>query len=317
VASRPQAPAQQQSGAGADAEMIRRRWSEVIATLARLKRSTWALVSQNAQAGEVSNGALHLLFKTAGLATTFRTGAHAEHVQRALGETLGVQLRVEGVVDEGGAGGGPARPSVSPAPTGGTPASAPTPSSAVVDARTSWASPATAAQHPSGGPGPSGHANGPEVSGGAASATSPAAAAAATSWASSAASSAPSAAASAPSAAGGHGEPDYPLPPEPVDDDPGEPGQSDRQRSAPSTGGPGASARTMGNRTAASAAEAPARRAPEPARAPTVSLADDTPSRDDPDAEGSGMVGAPLVAQVLGGTVIEEITVSADGPGAP
>jgi hypothetical protein len=29
------------------------------------------------------------------------------------------------------------------------------------------------------------------------------------------------------------------------------------------------------------------------------------------------MVGAPLVAQVLGGTVIEEITVSADGPAAP
>nr|KEP24532.1 hypothetical protein DA06_08280 [Georgenia sp. SUBG003] len=59
------------------------------------------------------------------------------------------------------------------------------------------------------------------------------------------------------------------------------------------------------------------RPAPEPARRPTVAPADDTPSRDDPDAEGSGMVGAPLVAQVLGGTVIEEITVSADGPAAP
>jgi DNA polymerase-3 subunit gamma/tau len=59
------------------------------------------------------------------------------------------------------------------------------------------------------------------------------------------------------------------------------------------------------------------RAASEPVRRPTVALADDTPSRDDPDAEGSGMVGAPLVAQVLGGTVIEEITVSADGPAAP
>src|SRR5690606_28478161 len=38
---------------------------------------------------------------------------------------------------------------------------------------------------------------------------------------------------------------------------------------------------------------------------PRVAPADDVPSADDPDAEGSGMVGAPLVAQILGGTVIE------------
>ncbi|MCK6212501.1 DNA polymerase III subunit gamma and tau [Georgenia sp. EYE_87] len=288
AASRAPAP---QPEAGADAEMIRRRWPEVIDMLARLKRSTWALVSQNAQAGEVSNGALHLLFRTPGLATAFRSGAHAEQVQRALAETLGVRLRVEGVVDEGGGGGGPARPSVSPAPTGTSPASADTPSAAVADARSSWASPATSPQRTPAAPAPGGRRDGET---GAPTAHVPAGAGVAAG----AQVAGPVAARStpevppAPSVVAAH-EADYPLPPEPVDEDPGEPGQAYR-RSAPSP------AETV-----------------EPLHRPPVALADDTPSRDDPDAEGSGMVGAPLVAQVLGGTVIEEITVSADGPGAP
>jgi DNA polymerase-3 subunit gamma/tau len=279
--------------------MIRRRWPEVIDMLARLKRSTWALVSQNAQAGEVSNGALHLLFKTPGLATAFRSGAHADQVQRALAETLGVRLRVEGVVDEGGAGGGTARPSVSPAPAGNSPATADTPSAAVADARSSWASPATSPQRTPAAPTPGGSAGGTAASGpratgggipaGAASANGVTVAGPAAVRATPEVASAPSTAASQ--------EADYPFPPEPVDEDPGEPGQA-YERSAPSPAEPAA-------------------RAADPVHRPTVALADDTPSRDDPDAEGSGMVGAPLVAQVLGGTVIEEITVSADGPGAP
>jgi len=315
VASRAAAPSAQPE-AGADAEMIRHRWDEVIDMLARLKRSTWALVKQNAQPGPVSNGALRLIFGTPGLATTFRSGPHAEFVQRALVETLGVQLRVEGVVDDGGPGGGQPRPSAGPAPVGGTAVSAPTPSSAVADARSSWASPA-APQAPSTGsaaprsatPVASG-AGGPGTAGpGAArcgSVTSGATASAATGLTSSGPTSSGPTSSTAPdeTAAAGPGEPDYPLPPEPVDDDPGEPGYVRTVQSAPEP-----SARRTPE---------PARRpTSEPARRPTVALADDTPSRDDPDAEGSGMVGAPLVAQVLGGTVIEEITVSADGPAAP
>jgi DNA polymerase-3 subunit gamma/tau len=37
-----------------------------------------------------------------------------------------------------------------------------------------------------------------------------------------------------------------------------------------------------------------------------VSLAEDVPSRDDADLEGSSLVGAAVVEQVLGGRVIEE-----------
>jgi DNA polymerase-3 subunit gamma/tau len=48
--------------------------------------------------------------------------------------------------------------------------------------------------------------------------------------------------------------------------------------------------------------------APAPPRqpAPTIRLADDVPSVDDIDLEGSGLVGASVVEQLLGGRVIEE-----------
>lgn len=43
-----------------------------------------------------------------------------------------------------------------------------------------------------------------------------------------------------------------------------------------------------------------------PAAAPTVSWAEDEPSMDDPDIGSNALSGVPLVAQVLGGVVIEE-----------
>jgi hypothetical protein len=39
---------------------------------------------------------------------------------------------------------------------------------------------------------------------------------------------------------------------------------------------------------------------------PSVRPADDVPSHDDPDLEGSDLVGASVIEQLLGGRVIEE-----------
>ncbi|WP_324650356.1 DNA polymerase III subunit gamma and tau [Georgenia sp. H159] len=266
--SRPTSPAP-----SADADLIRRRWSEVLATLAQFKRSTWALVSQNAQVGEVSGGVLHLAFATSGLAHTFRNGAHVEPLQRALLETLGVQLRIEPVLSQaaesGGQGGAPyaasetpadawtgssaggftAAPgagrdaggwSPGPAPTGGQPGGAPTPS-------TADAGPAAA------GPGAGAGAWSTQ------SAPSPTEAAS------------PGAASSSPS----HQPP------------------GGRAEAGPAAAGVG----DMAPRGAGTPPEPPVAR---------VALADDTPSRDDPDAENSGMVGAPLIERMLGGTIISE-----------
>ncbi|HLS49630.1 MAG TPA: DNA polymerase III subunit gamma and tau [Actinomycetaceae bacterium] len=91
----PSAEGQDGAAATADADMIRRRWPEVLSTLAGFKRSTWTLVSQSAHVAEVSGGVLHLAFTTSGLAQTFRSGGHGEFVQRALSETLGIRLRIE------------------------------------------------------------------------------------------------------------------------------------------------------------------------------------------------------------------------------
>jgi DNA polymerase-3 subunit gamma/tau len=43
-----------------------------------------------------------------------------------------------------------------------------------------------------------------------------------------------------------------------------------------------------------------------PPRVPLVSAADDVPSPDDVDAADSGLVGRPVVEQLLGGRVIDE-----------
>ncbi|TRW42822.1 DNA polymerase III subunit gamma and tau, partial [Georgenia yuyongxinii] len=146
-----QAPARTEDS-GADAEMVRNRWSEVVATLARMKRATWTLVSQNAHVGELSGGVLRLVFSTPGLATAFRNGSHAGAVQQALAETLGVRARIEAVSSDGAGGPAPtgratpAGPGTGPGSTA-TPGSVPTavtPPSAVSNARASWASPPSA-----------------------------------------------------------------------------------------------------------------------------------------------------------------------------
>jgi DNA polymerase-3 subunit gamma/tau len=97
--------------------------------------------------------------------------------------------------------------------------------------------------------------------------------------------------------AGRSPEEDIPLPPEPPPDDlPPEESAYERSR------------RLSGSRPSPTEGVAPP--APAPAQqwqpAPTIRLADDVPSVDDVDLEGSGLVGASVVEQLLGGRVIEE-----------
>ena len=126
----PSAPAAPASGGTAqvETELLRRRWDEVLEAIASLRRATWALVSQNAQVGELTGTTLSLVFSSAGLATAFRNGSHSDVVQRALHETLGVDVRVEGTL--AGAEGATAAasagaPASASAPVEGTRASVP------------------------------------------------------------------------------------------------------------------------------------------------------------------------------------------------
>lgn len=108
----------------ADTEMLRQRWPEVLDTLGRLKKTTWVLISQNAQVMELDATTLRLGFSAPGLATAFRGGSHADVVQRAVRETLGFDVRVEPVLSDGS--GESPRPQTGPAPiASGRPESAP------------------------------------------------------------------------------------------------------------------------------------------------------------------------------------------------
>lgn len=99
--------------AAQDTEMLRRRWPEVLETLAGLKKATWVLVSQNAQVIELNSTTLTLGFNAPGLATAFRGGQHGELVHQAVRETLGFDVRVEGAL-----AGDHTPPAPSPAPSG-------------------------------------------------------------------------------------------------------------------------------------------------------------------------------------------------------
>ncbi|GAA2720425.1 DNA polymerase III subunit gamma and tau [Cellulomonas aerilata] len=219
-------------GAGPETEVLRRRWPEVLETLSRLKKVTWAMVSQNAQVGELTSSTLTLLFPGPGLATAFRAGPHAEIVQRAVRETLGFDVRVEGRVGDGASAGAPgaaARPSgAEPARESRGPRDAPARRDRVVDraaAEASW------------------------------DAVEP---------------------------------PDDDIPEGPTVDQVPPDLEVPQARS---------SARAAGERAHAASVQRTV------AAGPPV---EDSPSPDDPDIATSNLTGPPLVAQLLGGTVIDE-----------
>jgi DNA polymerase-3 subunit gamma/tau len=211
------------STGGPDTEVLRRRWPEVLETVKGLRRVTWALIDpRNAQVAELDATTLKVAFDNPALATTFRNGAHADVVARAVRETLGFDVRVEGILAE--------QATAAPAPT----AAAPRPAA---DERSN-----------------------PR-------AVTPAEAAA--SW------------------------DDEPPMPEPPDDEPGEPAVPDAPPHDVAPPPPG----TARERGMAAARESASRSNPN---------VPDDPSPDDPDITTSSLIGAPLVAQMLGGTVIDE-----------
>ena len=90
-----------------DAALVRRRWDEVLGTLER-RRVTWTMVKQSGQVASVEGGVLKLAFDNPALAARFGAAPHAENVALAVRETLGLHVRVEGVVGPTVGGGSPA-----------------------------------------------------------------------------------------------------------------------------------------------------------------------------------------------------------------
>jgi DNA polymerase III subunit gamma/tau len=99
------------SGPGADVEVLRRAWPEILQCLTKIKRSTWALVEPNAQVGHFEDHVLTLAFTTPGLAGAFGRADHADNLRQAIHKTIGIDCQIRAV-----AGGGNSPASSAPNP---------------------------------------------------------------------------------------------------------------------------------------------------------------------------------------------------------
>ncbi|UFU07099.1 DNA polymerase III subunit gamma and tau [Ruania halotolerans] len=337
----PQPNPEAQTSADMTADQVRRRWPEVLETLARVKRTTWALISQDAQVVDVTASSLTLGFSTSGLASTFRNGPHSDFLARALQETLGLTVRIEPTVVDGSATStapaSSARPVAPPAASADWGAPGGSPSRAAQPPKEPTARPSTPPQGTSGPPwdepGPDtseaddasdaeGDPAGDPVA--AASVALPDSAQPDSAQPSADWKTARPAAGREPIPPTPQPEDDWPeLPPDPAagrDDVPlAEPPEDPYAPSGSATAtSPGASAREQAfeaARQATTSAPRPdtAGEMPPATDGPPSAFDEDVPDPDDPDIESTGLVGAPLVARLLGGTVIDEIVEHPDG----
>ncbi|KQN89050.1 AAA family ATPase [Arthrobacter sp. Leaf69] len=85
------------AGSGPDVEVLRRAWPEILQTLTKIKRSTWALVEPNAQVGHFEDHVLTLAFTTSGLAGAFGRADHSENLRQAIHKTIGIECQINAV----------------------------------------------------------------------------------------------------------------------------------------------------------------------------------------------------------------------------
>ena len=78
---------------------VRRLWPEVLEEVKGRRRFTWILLSQNAHVAEVRDGVLLLAMAGVGARDSFAKGGSADVLRDAIIEVLGVDLRIETMVD--------------------------------------------------------------------------------------------------------------------------------------------------------------------------------------------------------------------------
>lgn len=84
-----------------DTDAVRRAWPDVLDAIARIRRVTWALLSQHAQVQEYDAPRLVLSLSSAGLASTVERSAHRDVVAQAVHEILGITVTVHAHSDAG------------------------------------------------------------------------------------------------------------------------------------------------------------------------------------------------------------------------
>ncbi len=146
---------------------IRRLWPDVLEAVKAKRRFAWIMLSQNAQVIAIDEQTLTLGLVNAGARESFARSGSDEILRQAMIDTIGLNRRVEAVVDpstDPGAGGGGQR---SGGPQGGAPAGSGGTAGGSGTGSSGWGSGGEGAAGPAGA-GPAGGAAGPGPSGGAA-----------------------------------------------------------------------------------------------------------------------------------------------------
>jgi len=102
------------SGAGASGVAeVRRLWPEVLVRLREIKRTPWSLLSQESTVVDVANGVLTIAFRQPSLRDTFaRRSDFQENLRQAITDVLGVDLKLEAIVDPSADAGRRSEPAV-------------------------------------------------------------------------------------------------------------------------------------------------------------------------------------------------------------
>lgn len=111
--ARAEAPA-----SGRDADMLRGRWNEVVERLSSISRVTWSMVGGNAQLGAVDGSRVVLLFPVEAMVNAFSRGPRAADVEKAINEVTGLTVSVSAQVGQASGGPATTGPSAQASHTG-------------------------------------------------------------------------------------------------------------------------------------------------------------------------------------------------------
>ncbi|MFC3587772.1 DNA polymerase III subunit gamma and tau, partial [Streptantibioticus rubrisoli] len=93
-----------------DPSRVRQLWPDILEAVKNRRRFTWILLSQNAQVVGFDGTTLQLGFANPGARDSFVNGGSDEVLRQAVSDALGVQWKIEAIVDPSGGAGGPASP---------------------------------------------------------------------------------------------------------------------------------------------------------------------------------------------------------------
>ncbi|WP_055547147.1 DNA polymerase III subunit gamma and tau [Streptomyces sp. NBRC 110028] len=110
-------------GMAQGAMQVRQMWPDILEAVKNRRRFTWILLSQNATVSGFDGTTLQIGFSNAGARDSFANGGSEDILRQALNDAIGVQWRIEAIVDTSGGQGGSGPGGPGPGTSGGGPGS--------------------------------------------------------------------------------------------------------------------------------------------------------------------------------------------------